>query len=198
MSDNCRGCGVAIGPARGPGRVREWCSERCRKRSLYSGVCEVCGGPTYGGDAIPPAVCGRCVRQQQHDDRAWTRETVVDAIRRWADEHDGVPPVATDWNHAGKPAGFPYVTSVMREFGGLWAAAIEAAGFERPEPGKWGRDGEDMDLCVEIRARYEAGEQPGVLAAEYGCGPNGIAYRVWKAGGRRRTHAEAMALRRVA
>jgi DNA-directed RNA polymerase subunit RPC12/RpoP len=56
----CAGCGAELKPNRGPGHPRKWCSERCRRRTLYSGVCADCGGATYDGTAHPPNRCTRC------------------------------------------------------------------------------------------------------------------------------------------
>lgn len=43
----CPFCGSQI-IQKGPGRRRKWCSEHCRKRALYSGVCIDCGSRTSG------------------------------------------------------------------------------------------------------------------------------------------------------
>jgi hypothetical protein len=60
MSDVCQGCGVALKPNKAQGRKRVWCSERCRKRTMYSGECVDCGASTYSGDAVPPERCRHC------------------------------------------------------------------------------------------------------------------------------------------
>lgn len=60
---------------------------------------------------------------------AYQPDEIIDAIRRWASAHDGVPPVYADWKT--KSAGYPASMSAARVFGS-WAAAIEAAGFPRP------------------------------------------------------------------
>ena len=54
-------CGVALTPNRG-GPPRKWCSERCRKRHLYGGTCQMCGAPTNAsvGKGKAPALCYRC------------------------------------------------------------------------------------------------------------------------------------------
>lgn len=61
----CAGCGVPLASNRGPGRQRKWCSERCRKRTLYSGTCVECGAPTNNGTVPPPRLCARCNGHRQ-------------------------------------------------------------------------------------------------------------------------------------
>lgn len=67
----------------------------------------------------------------------WSREEIVELIRKWAAEHDGEVPRTRDWrfNGAGCVKGtFPTTTTVANRFGS-WAAAIEAAGFVPRPPG---------------------------------------------------------------
>lgn len=68
--------------------------------------------------------------------RYWTRELVLDAIRAWAEEHDGRPPRARDWHYAGY--GHPCEHTVYALFGS-WSEAIRGAGFE-PRPLLWSKD----------------------------------------------------------
>lgn len=95
--------------------------------------------------------------------------------------------VASD--HGGVP-----LPVIQREFGS-WKAGIEACGVEAPNPGCYGREGEDMGVCQDIRRRYEAGESSIALARAYDCTPPTIVYRLRKAGGRMRSAAEAQAIR---
>lgn len=53
----CAGCGEPIEQPKGR---RKWCSERCRKRTLYSGTCVDCGAATYNGTVPPPKRCHEC------------------------------------------------------------------------------------------------------------------------------------------
>lgn len=139
----CEGCGTEV--RQNPtGRLRKWCSDRCRKRQ-YGGTCRDCGAHTDGsnGAAGAPDYCITCIGA--HRERLWTRETCIAAIKWWADLY-GEPPGALDWwspdpaqvrgnavraeryarLHAeGK---IPHHHSVRRVFGS-WNAGIEAAGF---------------------------------------------------------------------
>lgn len=181
--------------------------DRARKDS-YRGSCLDCGAPTCGNDgpSQPSPRCHPCAVRAR---TIWTREAIITAIQAWARETGGIPPAATDWNPAqarnlGHPekaekfyedGPWPHITTVRCMFGN-WSAAIRAAGFAPRRVGKYGREGEDMDLCREIRVRYEAGESPEMLADEYGCSSAAIGFRVRKAGGSVRTCAEAQRLRR--
>lgn len=111
------------------------------RRDRYRGTCEDCGGPTDGsnGRARAPSVCAKCEAQRRRDGRMWTRDTIVAAIQAWASEH-GRPPRASDWMRAapGRP-----VSATVYSHGAYvapfasWADAIEAAGFTRPEVGRY-------------------------------------------------------------
>jgi hypothetical protein len=46
----CDGCGEEFVYSNRRGRNPRWCSNLCRKRTLYSGTCEVCGAPTNGSN----------------------------------------------------------------------------------------------------------------------------------------------------
>ncbi|WP_205695851.1 hypothetical protein [Conexibacter sp. SYSU D00693] len=103
----------------------------------------------------------------------FTREEILDAIRRWAELHGG-PPASDDWDPArarrqGKPwraelfhAGtWPSVRMVRRQFA-TFGAALEAAGFPATRTGKGkprlaGRD-EVLRAIREWLRRY--GEPP--------------------------------------
>jgi hypothetical protein len=56
----CQGCGVALPAQQYVGRHRKWCSERCRKATLYAGRCIDCGGPTNGSNGRGPHAPVRC------------------------------------------------------------------------------------------------------------------------------------------
>jgi hypothetical protein len=132
MSGLCQNpaCGKPLPPRKAPGRARKWCCDRCRK-SQYAGVCVDCGGPTEGiasGYAKATTRCRACDEEMRHATRKWTPETVVETIRRWAVEHDGTPPSATDWLYSASGGVWPSVAAVQREFG-TWNKAIAAAGF---------------------------------------------------------------------
>lgn len=83
----------------------------------------------------------------------WNRETIIAAIQEFARRY-GRPPVATDWNVAyARSRGlhskvvrfyedgcYPHSNTVYGIPNGVfptWADAIEAAGFRRPQPGRY-------------------------------------------------------------
>lgn len=63
--------------------------------------------------------------------RQWTRETIVEAIQKFAAEH-GRPPKADEWVRSSLDN--PTQSTVYLKFGN-WGDAIVAAGFERPVRG---------------------------------------------------------------
>lgn len=128
-------------------------SKQKRRRQSWSGICMDCGAPTHANSKKD--ISRRCaVCWAKKGTRVWTQERVVEALQRWAVEH-GRPPTATDWAYREtRGDGYP-------SFGGVygpgsngafasWADAVEAAGFPRPQIGKydrsrkkkyvWGRD----------------------------------------------------------
>jgi hypothetical protein len=191
----CKGCGVELPPNKAPGQARKWCSGRCRKQTLYAGACVDCGAPTNGYDGPGKASerCVPCRKRFDHENRQWTPETIVAAIQRWADEHGGVPPTASDWNNTlsrqlGRgPHGddYPSASVVQHEFG-TWSAAIKAAGFDAFTPGRYGREGEDPAIIAETVALYRQGlsaQRVGELLDVTG---TTVLYRLRKAGEPRR------------
>jgi hypothetical protein len=152
----CQGCGGELPPQkRASGRRRKWCSERCRRDTLYAGTCDTCGGPTDGSDGASraPTRCADCI--------AWTPEAILEALRDWGDDH-GIPPreVDTRTGHEGHGR-LPHFGTVSHHFGS-WNAALLAAGFEalhgdrRPE------------TQAAIEAAIRAGEHPQDVADRYG------------------------------
>lgn len=57
----------------------------------------------------------------------WTREDIIEALRRWPDEHDGRPPRYADLRAAEDRSEWPDPKTVATAFGS-WASALEAAG----------------------------------------------------------------------
>jgi len=56
---HCAGCGVKLPPpSPKANRGRKWCSDQCRKKTLYSPPCIDCGTPTNG--TTPSKHKGRC------------------------------------------------------------------------------------------------------------------------------------------
>lgn len=118
-------------------------AKQLARRARYRGTCRVCGAKTDGsnGRANAPNLCARHSNEVVHP-KVWTREAIIDAIRRFAAEH-GRPPTAIDWRRADKERGYPQRTNVYGSKYGkpcsfaLWADAIEAAGFPRPRSGHY-------------------------------------------------------------
>lgn len=208
--NRCSGCHQEIPLSRG-GRARKWCSERCRKETLYGGRCMDCGAVTNGSNGRGKAHkrCLSCYSRHAHERRLWTPETVIEAIQAWAHEY-GAPPTATEWNpgqHHMKPGAAeryydgplvaPPVVAVQREFGS-WAAAIEAAGFPRPQVSKYGRVGEDPDhpIVQDAVRSYRAGESACSIAQRLGFSDTAIHYWLRRAGVEMRSQSEAQRLRR--
>lgn len=118
--------------------------------------------------------------------RAWTPESVTDAIHAWAEEY-GKPPTSTEWE-IGKPgkyaaaalakarswhekaarfdAGtYPSNDTVRRLFGSF-NAALHQAGFEPRPPGRTPRDLTDRQM-MQLRARRNGdGAGPSQLAVQ--------------------------------
>lgn len=116
----CQGCGTT-GVQTTHARLRKWCSERCRKSTLYGGVCEDCGGPTDGSAGLGKAAtrCRGCIR--------WTREQAIEAVKDFAAEHGRAPRVA-DAETGGLGHGrLPRSGTAERLFG-RWNELLVAAG----------------------------------------------------------------------
>lgn len=195
----CHGCGSDLPPKTWAGRDQKWCSDRCRKITLYSKQCIDCGAAcnTDGSVADASVRCRACSLLWQHVRRRWTPGTIIAAIQRWAEEHGGVPPAATDWNATlavanGRPArtdDFPATTTVISECG-TWASAIRAAGFDAFAPGQCGRDGEDPAVVAETVALYRSGLSLKQVGERMGVSGSCILQRLRTAGEPRRTFNE--------
>lgn len=162
----CQGCGAPTPASRG-NRARKWCSERCRKVTLYSRPCLDCGAPTNADGRVtnPSVRCNACANP------SWTREGILDALRAWGDDHGGIPPRNTDAlpGHAGHGR-LPWGTSVTRRFGS-WNGALLAAGYalhmdRRPE----------TQTAIEDALR--AGGSVRSIADRYGVTPSAIYQRL--------------------
>jgi hypothetical protein len=125
---------LAVDPDGSDGRAR---------KDGYGGRCVDCGARTSGADGrdSAPQRCNRCALANQSAEQHWTREAVLDAIRRFAAAH-GRPPGAQEWVASDPVNGYPPRTAVYRAgkksaaHFDKWADAIEAAGFPRPLQGR--------------------------------------------------------------
>lgn len=132
---------------------------RARKDS-YRGICEVCGGPTDGsnGTRNAPSLCWECSHARRSAERKWPRETVIDAIQRFA-AINGRPPKADEWVRGDPEMGYPPRSSVYRASHNSsspferWGDAIEAAGFPRPLTGHYERPPKFGHRNVKIEGR---------------------------------------------
>lgn len=89
-------------------------------------------------------------------DGRWTRETCIDALRRWATLHPGMRPTCNAWVPA--PAGCPS-RDTLRTLFGSWRLAMVAAGFGDRGRGDYPRshrEGQPCSNCGERQGRYGA------------------------------------------
>lgn len=97
--------------------------ERARRIKFTKGkACPKCGKPISNNATI----CRSCYITNQ---RVWTAERIVQAIKDWAIEH-GNPPSYTDWQRSGP--GHPALRSITDGPAPVfrrWSDAIVAAGF---------------------------------------------------------------------
>jgi hypothetical protein len=84
----------------------------------------------------------------------WTRERIAEAVRSWAETHDGEPPAAKDWTGSGPE--WPSPPTVRRAYGS-WRGGIEAAGIEPRRRGRPAgpRDPDDRQEVLTIRMTRE-------------------------------------------
>ena len=175
----CQGCGTTgMQTAQAP--RRKWCSDRCRKQTLYAGTCIDCGAPTNGSDGRGPNAAKRCIPcrlRWQHENARWTKEAIVAAMRSWAVEH-GSPPDADDWRvQGGRPV--PSLTTVQYVFG-TWSDGLEAAGFPRT-PQRY--PGDDPAVVAEtIRLYRDEGLSLSAVAKRMDITPMGVWWRLERNG----------------
>ncbi len=103
-------------------------SKQAARRARYAALCEFCGNPTDGSGGFKKQrrACSECI--------TWPREAIIDAIRRWAEEHGGIPPTLGDWRHSG--VDHPCGAAIGRRFN--WNELLLEAGYalrcdRRPE-----------------------------------------------------------------
>lgn len=173
MTKPCHGCGT---PVEQTPRAREkkWCSEGCRKRSLYSGTCIDCGARTgYSGHGTDASE--RCTACAGARATVWTRGGIVNAIRAFA-AHEGRQPSALEWQRS-RPSTYPATATVLNVFGS-WNAAIRAAGFE-PQAARGGPPGSTPREEYERTAQmYRDGMTYEEIAAACGITVRGVDYRL--------------------
>lgn len=146
----CRGCDAVLPPQRGPGRERVWCTDRCRKQTLYGRPCRDCGKALNGSDGTGPNAPVRCASCHCVHTRKLTRQWVLDSFAEWHAMF-GRAPVVAEWTPSmaaqrgrddylaqyeatGRP--WPTQATVTNHFGS-WNAAVAAAGFNPLPPGRY-------------------------------------------------------------
>lgn len=150
---NCPNCGVDLTALFDEATLvnRKWCSERCRKRALYSVPCAECGTPVgldyRPADDEPPHYCithSRAQRKTNMEYRArlsvssrkrgpkYSDEQIIEALRNVhrqygvATSHPGGTYDQARWDDPAMPSH----STVMLRFGS-WGDALEAAGLTR-------------------------------------------------------------------
>lgn len=128
-----------------PSTVRRWLdpsyAEKQRQLSREAKqrratVCPHCGGRVHYQSQS--GLCCHCAPQAN---RTWTRETLIDAVQRYAAAH-GAPPRSKDWprmDPVNRYPGYSTCYGVSSPFA-TWGDMIEAAGFPRPHRGRRRKD----------------------------------------------------------
>lgn len=127
---------------------------------------------------------------RQHDERHWTREAVIAAIREFA-EREGRPPSANDWRRSGD--GHPATSTVIYECGSWRAALIEAGVVDRSHyhPSLY-----DPSIIDEAAQLYREGASIRLVARRLDMSEDTISCYLDSAGVERRSPVEAARLRR--
>lgn len=112
---------------------RKWCSERCRK-AQYDVPCIDCGTRCNG--TTPSRHGGRCTACDHARHTKWTRDTILAALRAWADQHEGESPSADDWRTNGDGREPHPPTATVQALFVTWNAAIAAAGLSTRKVGQ--------------------------------------------------------------
>lgn len=118
----CAGCGTELPPQTWTGRSRKWCTDRCRKRTLYGRRCIDCGGYCDGssGNLRQATRCQECATRHATAERKWTDETVGVALLKWAREKGRAPTVEDAQRDPDLPG---QSTTAITEMGG-WAETL--------------------------------------------------------------------------
>lgn len=195
------------------GTIRVWLydPDRSRQRALkesYRGECMDCGAPTDGSGGPHNAAkrCNPCNRAHQHDRRIWTEQTVVEAIRAFADKY-GRQPTAADFltgphitegqrERFYRDGTYPFTSEVLRECG-TWNEALRLAGFEPLR--EFSRPlAHDPTVIDRAAAMYRDGASLEEVAEAFGVSDTRVCQWFDKAGLQRRTPWETRRLREAA
>lgn len=101
-------------------------------------------------------LCATCRWQAQTDDRYWTRERIIDAMRVWALQH-GHAPTLREWQRSGKgrPAAWTVTGGKYPPFSS-WSEAIKAAGFNPRQKRSNGRLSNEARAALRRQRREDA------------------------------------------
>lgn len=186
----CQGCGTPLPSRTGPGRDRKWCSERCRRETLYATACIDCGKRRYSngpnGTSRRCSTCARIVARSMAARRAasersrsaahlkYTDDEVFAAIRSVADDgRVSVDRYRSDVQHRGLGPGVP---ALIWRFGS-WRNAVHAAGLlcaKETRPERYANRMDDEGLLAALED----------CAADLGHWPGAQEYEQWCVGGR--------------
>lgn len=151
------------------------------RKERYAFPCVECGAKTNpGGTDRGTGMCDSCARKAS---KVWTPEAITTAVKRWADEHGGVPPTASQWQKGGEY--WPANATVVATVG--WRNAILAAGFDAFESGHYGRDGEYPEALEETVRLYRSGLSIEGVAREMGLAAQTVLNRLKRANEPRRS-----------
>ena len=104
--------------------------------------------------------------------RVWTEETIVEAFRAWAREHDG-PPGVNEWKRLHCE---PSYQTVFRVFG-TWNNALVASGFPARLNGDHNLKEEEMRAAL---VRVEAGETLASVGRDLGVTGQALGRRIMR------------------
>jgi hypothetical protein len=117
----CQGCDQTL-----PANKRKWCSDKCRKRTLYGITCRDCGHRSNGSGGLRESPeCARC--------SAWTREAAIFACDEFFAKHSYSPVLGSKSGKHGpinKDPGTPVPQeATARRLFGSWNEMLLAAGL---------------------------------------------------------------------
>lgn len=171
--------------------VSEWLSDPDgaklkARRDSYRGTCVDCGARTNGSSGRDaPERCNHCFSTLRHEERYWTPDRVVEAIRAYVERHGRVPGAAPETPVAQRN-GVPHSVVVAREFGS-WNAAIEAAGFEAVPRGRREPPSSYAVRVAEVVRLYGEGLSLAETGRRVGMSAQGVTYMLGSAGVPRRS-----------
>jgi hypothetical protein len=135
----CQGCRAPLPAQKGRGRRRKWCSESCRRNTLYGEVCIDCGERRYAGGRKRAGRlrCGECNKAYLKRNPAARTHANPQRARRWSDEDifnairsasiNGVTTSTSYQSLYDAGANIPSRTLIVKRFG-FWGTAVELAG----------------------------------------------------------------------